>query len=140
MTESKPDPEQEQEWLGQLNVIYVGLMAIGIVMIQPFLTESSLDLAATICVIAFAVAIPLLAALVMVNRQETFRGRATKSVVVKVTAPIAQMAAFVGMVAGFWNISWIAGVAFLAAGLLGVGVHSAGYARLEYPNLWPGRG
>jgi hypothetical protein len=52
------------------------LIGIGVVMIQPFLTAASLDLTAKICVIAFSVAISLLAALVLVNRQEVFRGRA----------------------------------------------------------------
>jgi hypothetical protein len=77
------------------------------------------------------VAIPLLAALVMVNRQEVFRRRWTPSVSVTIAQVIAQSAAFVGIVAGFWHIDWIAGVAFLAAGLVGVLVHSAGYWRLE---------
>ncbi len=35
------------------------------------------------------------------------------------------------LVAGFWHIFWVAGVAVLATGLLGVAVHSAGYARLD---------
>jgi hypothetical protein len=39
-------------------------------MVQPFLTAPSLDASAKICIVAFAVAIPLIAALVMVNRQE----------------------------------------------------------------------
>jgi hypothetical protein len=39
--------------------------------------------------------------------------------------------AFVGVVAGFWHITWIAGVGMLAGGLVGLAVHSAGYTRLE---------
>jgi hypothetical protein len=39
--------------------------------------------------------------------------------------------AYLGVVAGFWHILWIAGVALLASGLLAVAVHSAGYWRLE---------
>ena len=41
------------------------------------------------------------------------------------------MCAYLGVVAGFWHILWIAGVALLASGLLAVAVHSAGYWRLE---------
>jgi len=41
----------------------------------------------------------------MVNRQEVFRGRRTPSVTVTVTQAIAQLAAFVGIVAGFWHIT-----------------------------------
>ena len=83
------------------------------------------------CVIAFSVAIPLLAALVVINRQEAFRRRMTRSVLVTMAQVVAQSCAFVGVVAGFWHIMWAAGVAMLAAGLVAVGVHSAGYARLE---------
>jgi hypothetical protein len=60
----------------------------------------SLDTSAEVSVIAFAVAMPFLAALIMVNRQEAFRGRRTTSVTVKVAHAIAQLGAFVGIVAG----------------------------------------
>ena len=61
---------------------------------QPFLTAPSLDLSATICVVAF-----------------------------------------IGVVAGFWHVSWVAGVGMLASGLVAVAVHSAGYWRLERDRL-----
>ena len=51
-------------------------------MVQPFLTSGSLDLSARICVVAFSVAIPLLAALVLITRQEAFRRPATGSILV----------------------------------------------------------
>jgi hypothetical protein len=76
----RQDPQLEQEWLRQNNLIYGGLIAIGVYLVQPFLTTASLDLSATICVVAFSVAIPLLAALVIVNRQEANRRRRSKSV------------------------------------------------------------
>ena len=123
--------ELEQEWLRQNNLIYGGLIGIGVVMVQPFLTAASLDLSAKICVVAFSVAIPLLAALVLVNRQEAFRRRAARSGLVETARVVAQVCAFVGVVAGFWHILWIAGVGMLASGIVGVAVHSAGYWRLE---------
>jgi hypothetical protein len=119
--------------LRQLGLIYGGLILIGVYMVQPFLTASSLDTSATISIVAFAVAIPLLAALVMVNRQEAFRGRLTPSVTVTVAKVVGQAAAFVGAVAGFWHITWIAGVTFLVAGLVAMLIHSAGFWRLEGP-------
>jgi hypothetical protein len=125
------DPGLVQEWLRQNNLTYGGLIAIGVYMVQPFLTAASLDLSARISVVAFSVAIPLLAALLVLNRQETFRGRATGFVVVEAAKVVAQLGAFVGVVAGFWHILWIAGVGVLAGGLVAVGVHSAGYVRLE---------
>ncbi|MBD0292667.1 MAG: hypothetical protein ICV70_03710 [Jiangellaceae bacterium] len=129
--EDRADAAQEHEWLGQISLIYSGLIGIGVVMIQPFLTAASLDLSAKICVVAFSVAIPLLAALVIVNRQEAFRRRATTSVLATIARVVAQNLAFVGVVAGFWHILWIAGVGMLASGILAVGVHSAGFTRLE---------
>src|SRR6266545_518178 len=129
-----PSGPMTQEVLGQLGLIYGGLILIGVYMVQPFLTAPSLDTSAKVTIVAFAVAIPLLAALVMVNRQEAFRGRLTTSRIVAVTRVVAQNCAFVGAVAGFWHITWIAGVAFLAAGLVAVGVHSAGFWRVEQPH------
>jgi hypothetical protein len=124
--------ESRQEGLKQFGVIYGGLILIGLYMVQPFLVAPSLDASANISVVAFAVAIPLLAALILVNRQETFRGRRTTSIIVTVAQSIAQSAAVVGIVAGFWHITWVAVVTFLVAGIVGAGVHSAGW-RVESP-------
>jgi cation transport ATPase len=125
------EPAQQQEWIRQNNVIYGGLIAVGLVLVQPFLTVTGLDWSAKTCVIAFSAAIPLLAALLLINYQETFRRRITDSVAVRVTRSIAQLLAFVGVVAGFWHIMWPAGVAILVSGFAALLVHSAGYFSLE---------
>jgi hypothetical protein len=131
MEQAAAEPEQQGEWIRQNNLIYGGLIAIGLVLVQPFLTAEPLDWSAKICVIAFSAAIPLLAALVLVNRQENFRRRVTDSLSVQVTRGIAQLLAFVGVVAGFWHIMWLAGVGVLVSGFVGMMVHAAGYIRLE---------
>ncbi len=125
------EPEQQREWIRQNNVIYGGLIGIGLLLVQPFLTAPPLDWSAKVCVIAFSVAIPLLAALVLVNHQENFRRRMTGSVLVRVTQSTALLLAFVGVVAGFWHIMWLAGVGILVGGFAAMMVHSAGYFRLE---------
>ncbi len=125
------DPALEQEWVRQNNLAYGGLIGVALVMVQPLVTAARLDVSAKICVVSFAVAIPLLAALVLVAHQEAFRRRATKSVVVAVAKSVAQGCAFIGVVAGFWHIIWIAGVAMLAGAFVALGVHSAGFTRLE---------
>jgi hypothetical protein len=48
------DPQQVQERLRQNNLIYGGLIAIGVALVQPFLTAASLDLSARICAVAFS--------------------------------------------------------------------------------------
>ncbi|WP_446219889.1 hypothetical protein [Micromonospora sp. IBHARD004] len=125
---------QQEETLRQNSLMYGGLIAIGAVFVQPFLTSeaASLDLSAKICVIAFSLAIPLLSALIVLNRQETYRRRvASSSVLVLVGQQVALGLGFVGVVAGFWHIMTIAGIAILVGAILGVAVHSAGYVRVE---------
>ncbi len=124
------NPELEEEWLRQDNLIYGGLVAIGIVFVQALLPYP-LDTSAKTCVLAFAIAIPLLAALIMVNRQEQFRRRRTSSRTVTGAKTIAQGAAFLGLVAGFWHVDWIAGAVVLGSSLIALGVHSAGFTALE---------
>jgi cation transport ATPase len=126
----EPGPAQVREWFEQANLTYGALIAGGVLMVQPFLTAPSLDLAATISVVAFSVAIPLLAGLILVNREEILRGRRTESVLVAVGQTVAYAAAFTGLVAAFWHIAWFAGVALLVSGLVAIGIHSAGYTRL----------
>lgn len=123
--------EGRDESLRQLGVMYGGLIGIAVVMIQPFMAATTLDVSAKISSVAFAVAVPLLAALILVNRQEMFRAQRSPSVVATVAQAVAQGAAFVGIVAGFWHIDWVAGACVLASGLVAVGVHSAGWWRLE---------
>jgi hypothetical protein len=127
---SEPGPAQVREWLEQGNLTYGALVAGGVLIVQPFLTAPSLDLAATISVVAFSVAIPLLAGLILVNREEILRGRRSRSILVAIGQAVAYVAAFTGMVAAFWHIVWFAGVAVLASGLAAMGIHSAGYTRL----------
>jgi hypothetical protein len=126
------DQAQVREWVRQNNLANAGLIGAALIVVQPFLTAARLDVAGKICVVSFAVAIPLLAALVLVGQQETFRQHPTKSVLVNwIAKPLGNGCAFLGLVAGFWHITWIAGVAMLIAAFIALGVHSAGYTRLE---------
>jgi hypothetical protein len=49
------------------------------------------------------------------------RRRVTRSVTVEIARVVAQLCAAAGVVAGFWHIHRIAGVAVLAGGLVGIG-------------------
>ncbi|TDW92598.1 hypothetical protein [Kribbella sp. VKM Ac-2566] len=137
--DAKADPAVQEEWIRQSNLMYGGLAAAGLVVVQPFLTVSPLDLTAKICVIAFAVSIPLLAALLLLNRQEAFRHRVTSSRLVGVAKAIAQASAFVGLTAAFWHITMTAGIVFLLVAFFAVTVHSSGYVHLEYDGTFRSR-
>lgn len=133
------DPAAQQEWIRQSTLIYGGLAGVDLVVVQPFLTEDSLDTSALVCVIAFAISIPLLAALLVLNWQEAFRRQASTSALVEVAKSGAQGSAFVGIAAAFWHMSMAAGIVFMAMGIVALGVHSSGYVRLEYDSKYRSR-
>ncbi|MFC7623468.1 hypothetical protein [Microlunatus sp. GCM10028923] len=120
-----------REGIRQNNLMYGGLVGVALIMVQPFLTTGLDGLSATICVFAFAAAVPLLAALILITEQEKFRGRPSNSRFVEVIRSLAVLASLIGLAAGFWHMSWIAGVIVLVSIILGVAAHSAGYTRVE---------
>jgi hypothetical protein len=125
------DPGLQQEWLRQDSLIYGGLIAGCVALLQPFLTATTLDLTATIAVVSFSVAIPLLAALLMINQHEAFRHRPAGMRVLSITKGVAQGVAMLGVAAAFWHIYWLAGVGLVVSGLVAVLIHAAGFTRLE---------
>lgn len=134
------DPRRRAEWLRQDQLIYGGLIAGSVALVQPFLAATELDLASTIAAVSFSVAIPLLAALLMIGEQEAFRRRPAGLRVVSITKAVGQGAAVLGVAAAFWHMSWLAGVGLLASGLIGVLVHAAGWSRLEGVDVPPRAG
>ena len=125
------DPNLQQEWLRQDNLMYGGLIAGCVALAQPFMSAGTLDVPATIAVVSFAGAIPLLAGLLAINLHESFRHRAVGSRVVSVAKAVGQGLAVLGVAAAFWHVDWMAGVALLASALVALGVHSVGFSRLE---------
>jgi O-antigen/teichoic acid export membrane protein len=129
--EIERSPALAEEWLRQNNLIYGGLIGIGVLLVQPYVTSTSVPTLGLATVILFAIAIPMLAALMLLNQYERYHRRAAPSVVVTIGRPLAMLAALSGIVTAFWQISWIAGVALLVSGVVAVLVHSAGYVRLD---------
>lgn len=114
-------------WVHQQNkLIYGGLIGIGIVVVQPFITETDLDVSATICVVAFGLAIPLLAILLMVGQLPTVRH--TRSV--NALKGLGVLGGCVGVVAAFWHVLWIAGVVVLVSGVAGMTVYGSATGRM----------
>ncbi|WP_067548251.1 hypothetical protein [Nocardia crassostreae] len=110
-------PDERAGWVRQERLMYGGLIAIGTVIIQPFLTSGSLDLTAMIAVVAFAVALPHLGVMVLIEDwtmpdiypKLRFMQQAAKS--------LALGGSTLGVVAAFWHISWIAGLVMLISGI-----------------------
>jgi hypothetical protein len=125
------DPGLQQEWLRQEGLSYGGLIAGCVAVMQPFLTAGALDLSGLIAVVSFAIAIPLLAALLMVSQHEAYRHRPTGLRLLAVAKAIGQGLAVLGIAAALWHVLWIAGVALVVSALVAIGVHSIGFSRLE---------
>jgi hypothetical protein len=123
------DSEQAEDRIRLRHLIYGAFIVVGVYMVQPFLAAASLDVSAKVCVIAFSVAIPLLAALIVVERQQGVRRRKAAAALIATAQIVAQWCSFVGVVAGFWHITWVAGVAVLASALLGTVVIAVGTMR-----------
>ena len=115
---------QQKLWITQLRTVFGGLIVAGLYMIQPFLSSGKPQgLAAKICVVSFAIAIPLLATLFAVVYEENpadFRKRIGKSPIMSSIKTIAQLTALTGLIAGFWHIDILAGIGMLAAIIAGL--------------------
>jgi hypothetical protein len=125
------DPALQREWLRQDKVMFGGLIAGCVALAQPFLTAGPLDLTGSVAVVSFAVAIPLLAALFMVNEQENFRHRRAEVWLIPFAKAAGQAFAVLGIAAAFWHVLWIAGVAIIVSALVGLTVHTVGFTRVE---------
>ena len=123
---------QEKEWVKEVHGIYAGLIAIAIVMIQPFMYQGEFSgPAAMVCVYAFALSVPILAALLLLNYYEEYRRHLSQSKLVAVARALAQIAAVVGVIAGFWHISPIAGMLACGGGAIGGVAYTVGYTLLS---------
>lgn len=130
-TTYKVSRAQVRDWIGEANIIYGGLGGLGIVITQPFMYQGEFTgLAAKICVISFAISTPIFASLLVLNHEEEFKSRMSKSTVVMLCKGLAQIAAITGFVAAFWHISPLAGKVAAASCLLALIAHAAGYATL----------
>ncbi|WP_068030699.1 hypothetical protein [Nocardia mexicana] len=110
-------PEERAAWVRQDRLMYGGLIAIGTVVIQPFLTSGPLDLTAMIAVISFAIGLPHLAVMVLIEDWPAPDIYPKLSWMPTMAKSLGLSGSTAGVVAAFWHISWIAGVAVLASGI-----------------------
>ncbi len=125
------EPSETSEWRSLTTMSDTALIGIGVVMVQPYLTSTPNNTLALASVIAFAGAIPVLSALLLLGLHENHHERMSKSLTVSLARSAARVAAVVGIAAGIWSISSIAGIAFAGSTALAVLVYSAGYGWLE---------
>ena len=132
--EVKDKYEVRPEWTQQTTAVFAGLIGIGLIIVQAFLSSGASDTPATISVLAFALAIPLLAALVMLNNAQAGYKYVSYPWYYSLAIMFSEMCAFVGVAAAFWHLSWIAGVLVTISGVFGLALYIAFSARLEKDN------
>lgn len=110
--------EKTSYYTNLFNLECGALIAIGIVLLQDLISSSSLDIPLTITSFAFAVAIPMLSAKLLINFEESKAGYYVPSKRVKVLYWVGMMSAFIGINAAFWHISLMVGGVFSVSSLI----------------------
>lgn len=130
--------ELQEEWIRQSSAILAGLIGISVVIVQALLAIHATDPPAVIALLAFAVALPMLGMLVMLNvllakyRYASFPGYLTFAYVV------GEGSAAVGVVAAFWHVSWVAGLLIVVSSLVGLGIYFIYSRQLQKDNAGEG--
>ena len=122
------------EWIRAETVVNAGLIVVGIYIVQSLLASSFADTAARISIVAWAVGIPLLAALGMLNvTQESYR-YASYPPYLLIARAIAQGSAAVGVVSAFWRIWMPAGIVLIVSAVAALALYVTYSRRLEKDN------
>ncbi|WP_433755184.1 hypothetical protein [Nocardia sp. CA-135398] len=125
-------PAEKKKFAKQNSLMYGGLIAIGVVILQGFLTASPLGTSGRISMIAFAISLPLLAVLLMLDEWQSGEQAPSPSMTDEAAKAIALLSSIVGVVAAFWHIDWSAGVAVIAAGVVALGVYGTHFSSTSF--------
>jgi len=126
--------ELKEEWARQTGAIFAGLIGISVVIVQALIAIDATDPPAVIALLAFAIALPLLGTLVILNGVQAKYRYASYPVYLSFAYIVGEGSAGVGVIAAFWHVSWIAGVLIMISGLLGLAIYFAYSKRLQEDN------
>jgi transglutaminase-like putative cysteine protease len=122
------------EWVRAGTAIDVGLIVLGVYILQAFLSTNAADVSARIAILAWALAIPLLALLALLDYvQEGFR-YVSNPLYLQSARGLATGAGVVGFVAAVWHLWIAASLVLIASGLLGLTLFRIYARRLERDN------
>ncbi len=112
------------------DLLYGGFIGISLLLLQAFVSLPALDLPLRIALFALAVALPLLAACIVLNNILWIVKYGSRSRWILFIRHISPICAIVGIIAVFWHLSWISGVLFTISGALGYFVCTHYYAQV----------
>ncbi len=132
--------ELQEEWIRQSNTILAGLIGISVVILQALIAIKAQDPAARVALVAFALALPMLSVLVMLNVTLAKVRYASFPAYVTLAYVLGEGSAVVGVVAAFWHVSWVAGLLILLSSVAGIGIFFAYSRQLQKDNPAAGNG
>ncbi len=126
--------ELQAAWIRQSNAILAGLIGISVVIVQALISVNAADPPALVALLAFAIALPMMGTLVMINVVLAQYRYASFPVYITFAYFLGEGSAAVGVVAAFWHMSWVAGVLIVVSCLVGVGIYFAYSRQLQKDN------
>jgi uncharacterized membrane protein len=127
MTKQDDVQLSEERRVNHNKLLFGGLIGISLIILQDFISSGALDLSALISVIAFAVAVPLLAMGILIDDITKPHQSINLSMDYNIVFFGGLGGAIVGAAAAFWHISWIAGIVFLVSGIFGLVIYNRYY-------------
>ena len=112
------------------DLLYGGFIGISLLLIQAFVSLTTLDLPLLIALFALAIALPLLAACIILNNILWVVKYGSRSRWILFIKQISPICAIIGIIAVFWHLSWISGVLFSISGGIGYLVCTHYYAQV----------
>lgn len=123
--------EIDLEWTKQAQIVYGGLIGIGVIVLQALISTPLLDLASLISIVSFAVAIPFLAIMVLIYHAQIQYGYTSYPWYLTPIIFLGQGGAFLGVFAAFWHVSWLAGILLAISGIAGLMIYTIYLKELE---------
>jgi hypothetical protein len=106
-----------------------GLIVIGLIILQDFITLGTPDSSSFTSVLAFSISPPLLSSVLVLNIvEEKYEYGSPHPIIAKITHltfVLGILVALAGVAAAFWHISWIAGVVFIVVVVVAFIIYSA---------------
>lgn len=122
------EPSEDYKRLNDL--LYGGYLGISLLLLQAFVSLTTLDLPLLIALFALGVAIPLLAACIILNNILWIARYGSRSRWIVFIRQIGPLCAIVGIISVFWHLSWISGVLFTISGSIGYLICATYYAQV----------
>src|SRR6266571_2024889 len=124
--------DQEASFNRILSLTLSGLIVFSFLILQNLITSSVLDIPAFISLLAFCLAIPLMAGWIFISFVENeLKITDIRSNIVSLSLGIGIIADVAGILAAIWRVSWIATIVFALSVVFTLIVHGKYYFKLD---------